>query len=68
MTVLRSSINNRDDLFSFPGYSSFAIRFERNDEAGVWIAVSEKSGLVMEDDSLRGLLIRITTALHDFMG
>ena len=45
-------------------YSSFAIRFERDDEAGVWIAddeagvwiaVSEKIGLVMEDDSLRGL-------------
>ena len=35
--------------------SSFAIRFERDDEAGVWIAVSEKIGLVMEDDSLRGL-------------
>jgi hypothetical protein len=49
-------------------YSSFAIRFERDDEAGVWIAVSEKIGLVMEDDSLRGLLIRIATALPDFMG
>ena len=36
-------------------YSSFAIRFERDDEAGVWIA-------------LRGLLIRIATALPDFMG
>ena len=49
-------------------YSSFAIRFERDDEAGVWIAVSEKIGLVMEDDSLQGLLIRIATALPDFMG
>ena len=49
-------------------YSSFAIRFERDDEAGVWIAVSEIIGLVMEDDSLRGLLIRIATALPDFMG
>jgi len=49
-------------------YASFAIHFERDDEAGVWIAVSGKIGLVMEDDSLRGLLIRIATALPDLMG